>query len=322
MKILVCGSGVIGSLLIHTLVVANNDVSVLARNQRSKELKENGLRIKFSNKKEIYTDQLTVVESIPQDIHYDIIFSVMQYSQQFHLLEDLAKANTEIVVLVGNNISSQEMKETILSHSTNNKKVLFGFQGTGGTKEKDYTEVFSVGKADMVIGEVDKEVDDNTKQLIELAFNKKTYELQWMDHMDAWYKCHLAFVIPCCYLAYSVHCDLKKTTSEERKLLLDASNEVFEALKSLGYPMRPVNEDTYYKPGMKRLILVAMMYVLAKTKYGDIALTNHCKHAVNEMKILATKLEEMIDTSEVDFSKYKELKALSPSWEDLEKEWN
>ena len=38
MKILVCGSGVIGSLLIHTLLQNNNEVTVLARGKRREEL--------------------------------------------------------------------------------------------------------------------------------------------------------------------------------------------------------------------------------------------------------------------------------------------
>lgn len=42
MKILVCGSGVIGSLLIHTLLQNNNEVTVLARGKRREELEKYG----------------------------------------------------------------------------------------------------------------------------------------------------------------------------------------------------------------------------------------------------------------------------------------
>lgn len=50
MKILVCGSGVIGSLLIHVLSQNGNEVTVLARGKRREELEKYGLRTKFHGK--------------------------------------------------------------------------------------------------------------------------------------------------------------------------------------------------------------------------------------------------------------------------------
>ncbi|NRZ44230.1 ketopantoate reductase [Clostridium beijerinckii] len=46
MKILVYGAGVLGSYLAHVLIRGGNDVTLLARNERFKELKNNGLVIR------------------------------------------------------------------------------------------------------------------------------------------------------------------------------------------------------------------------------------------------------------------------------------
>lgn len=110
MNIFVCGSGVIGSLLIHHLVAAGNNVSVLARGQRLRELQEHGLRIKTSSKSEITTDQVTALDAIPADTHYDVIFSAMQYSQQWELLDALGRAACETIVLIGNNAQAERME--------------------------------------------------------------------------------------------------------------------------------------------------------------------------------------------------------------------
>lgn len=110
MNILVRGSGIIGSLLIHHLVAAGNNVSVLARGQRLQELREHGLRIKTSSKSEITTDQVTALDAIPADTHHDVIFSAMQYSQQWDLLGALGRADCETIVLIGNNAQAERME--------------------------------------------------------------------------------------------------------------------------------------------------------------------------------------------------------------------
>lgn len=43
MKILIYGAGVIGSIFAFKLSKSNNDVTVLARNQRLKDIQEKGL---------------------------------------------------------------------------------------------------------------------------------------------------------------------------------------------------------------------------------------------------------------------------------------
>lgn len=65
MKILVCGSGVIGSLLIHILSQKEHEITVLARGKRREELEKYGLRTKFHGKKTINTDKPRIVGEIP-----------------------------------------------------------------------------------------------------------------------------------------------------------------------------------------------------------------------------------------------------------------
>lgn len=321
MKIMVCGSGIIGSLLIHTLSAAGNDITVLARGERRKELDSVGLRTKSHGKKQIMTDRVRTVGKIPTDEHFDIIFSPMQCIQQFDLLDGFAAADCNAVVLVGNNLFAPEMQERILGGSAKPKTVLFGFQGTAGSRQDGYIETVSIGGPGMTIGGLDSEAPPEARELVEKAFNGAKYRLTWEDNMNAWYICHLAFVIPVCYLCYSCGCDLRKSTSGQRKLCLDAADCVFGAVKAAGIEIRPVGDDSYYSGGVKRLMMNAMMFAMAKTSIGDHAVSNHCRHAVPEMEVLSARLEEIINSLGADLTAYNRLKSGSPSWQELRRIW-
>lgn len=314
MKILVCGSGVIGSLLIHILAQNGNEVTVLARGKRREELEKYGLRTKFHGKKEINTDKPRVVGEIPAE-HFDVEFSVMQHEQQWKLLKTLGEADCSAVVLVGNNLSAPEMKQQIIE--AGGRTVLFGFQGTGGNRYSDYTEVLSLHKPSMVIGGLGEAVPAEVTHILNEAFTGADYELKWTDDMDAWYKCHAAFIVPIARLCYIVGCELRKCTGKQRKMLLDATSNAFEALKKSGCPIRPEGEDAYYKSGAKRGMMNAMLNIMFKTKLGEMAASDHCRHAVSEMEGLAVKMDEIVLNSGLECSAYKELKEAAPSWEEL-----
>lgn len=314
MKILVCGSGVIGSLLIHTLLQNNNEVTVLARGKRREELEKYGLRTKFHGKKIVNTDRPRVVGEILAE-HFDLTFSVMQHEQQWKLLKTLGAADCSAVVLVGNNLSAPEMKQQIIE--AGGKNVLFGFQGTGGNRYEDYTEVLSLHAPSMVLGGLGEIIPGEITSIVESTFAGADYEIKWMDDMDAWYKCHAAFIVPVARLCYTVGCDLRKSTGKQRKMLFDATSNAFEALKKSGCAVRPEGEDAYYRPGAKRVLMSAMMNIMCHTKLGDMAASDHCRHAVSEMEGLAVKMDEIVFNSGVECSAYQSMKDSAPSWEEL-----
>ena len=174
MKILVCGSGVIGSLLIHVLSQNGNEVTVLARGKRREELEKYGLRTKFHGKKVINTDKPRVVGEIPSE-HFDLAFSVMQHEQQWNLLKTLGEADCSVVVLVGNNLSAPEMKQQIIE--AGGKNVLFGFQGTGGNRYPDYTEVLSLHKPSMVLGGLGETIPTEITRIVNETFAGADFEI-------------------------------------------------------------------------------------------------------------------------------------------------
>ena len=129
MKIMVYGCGVIGSFLVHKLCEAGNDVTVAARGKWKDVLQNNGLQIRHKLSGKVTLDHPKVVETVPENKPYDIVFSVMQGQQQEQLIPELAKINTSLVVLVGNNLYAAQMEKDLLSLSENKKGALLPLKG-------------------------------------------------------------------------------------------------------------------------------------------------------------------------------------------------
>lgn len=307
MRVLVYGAGVIGCFLAHTLREAGQEVTLLARGRWKETLEKDGLVIRHSLQKKETTDRLHIIGELQQE-RYDVVFAVMQHQQMFGILPELARIDSPLVVLVGNNMSAPAMERELLSRSAQPKTVLFGFQGTGGRREDGKVICVRFGDGSMSIGGVHGEVADSVKGTIQSLFAGTKYRLTWVPDMDAWYHCHLTLILPAAYLCYATDCNLRKSSSRQRKLILDAAREAYGLLKELGYGVYPAGEDAYYEKGPKRVLMSAMLFFMAKTVVGDLAASDHCRHAVTEMEGLDAAWRNM-RTQKPDFP--------MPAWDTL-----
>ena len=138
--------------------------------------------------------------------------------------------------------------------------------------------------------------------------------------MDAWLKYHAAFILPVVYLCYATDCDLKRSTREERKLLLEAAKDAYHLLMALGYPVRPEGDEKTLEPGIVNVLAKAVVYIAGRTRLGALCTTEHCRHAPQEMEDLDQAFA-LIRAQKPDFSMpaYDKLKAMMPSWDDIRK---
>jgi 2-dehydropantoate 2-reductase len=317
MKVLVYGAGVIGCYLTHVLCQAGNEVSLLARGEWKETLETKGLVIHHHIQKKTTTDHPKIV-AVPGDTRYDVVFAVMQHQQMEGILGDLAGIHTPLVVLVGNNLSAPAMEGEILSRSATPKTVLFGFQGTAGNREKSYVECVRWNGGELTLGGLHRALTEAEKSVFTKLFSGTKYRLHWEEDMDGWYKCHLALILPIAYLCYLTGCDLRKATRCQRKVLLDAANEGFDLLNKLDIAIRPAGEDAYYRPGGKRVLCAAMMFVIAKTALGKLCASDHCRHAVGEMEALDRAWSDLrAQAPNVPMSNWDALRCAMPSWEML-----
>lgn len=322
MKILIYGAGVIGSYLTHVLCTAGHEVWLFARDKRKKELAQNGLVIRHYLQKKTTTVYPKLADDQAAGQHYDAVFAVMQYQQMETLLDTLAQADTPLVLLVGNNLSAPEMERYIREHSATRKTVLFGFQGTAGRRENGRLICVRVGSAGLSCGMLHAQPEPDIKRLLGRMFAGTGYRLRFAQDMDAWYKCHLALILPTGYVCYATDCDLSKTDRSQRRGVLDAAAEGFGLLSALGYPLQPNGFDTYFRPGPKRAIMSMLLWLMAKTPLGRLIASDHCSNAVAEMQALDAAFAALRERApQYSMPVWDALKNKTPGWEKLHRQY-
>lgn len=345
MKTLVFGAGVLGSYLCHVLCENGQDVDLLARGKRFAEV-EHGLVIEHSLQKITTIDHPHVISEVPANAHYDAVFTVMQYGQTKAALETIANIDTPFLMLIGNNMCASCMERQILEHDfehgcehecllehelehgfehgaqnehAGEKTVLFGFSSTAGRRENGKVVCFRKGSARLNCGAAGREAPAAAKAAIDAIFTGE-YKPCWQPDMDAWLKCHAAFILPTAYLCYANGCDLRRSTGAQRRRCLAAATEAFDLLKLLGYPILPKGSEEYFHSGAKMLYMKLLMLVIAKTKLGELAATDHCRAAVAEMRELDAAFAKLRRRKPgFGMPAWEETRKSAPSWDELEK---
>lgn len=169
-----------------------------------------------------------------------------------------------------------------------------------------------LGDAGMTLG-LHMEPSAMEKQAIISAFASAKYRLT----MDAWCKCHLAFILPVCYLSYALDCDLTRAESLQIKQVMEAVKEGYALLTAPGCPILP--EDILGKlQEFKGWMSYAMLRLMAKTAIGRLAATDHCRHAVTEMEALDIAFAALREQKAgLSMANWGALRGAMPEWETL-----
>ena len=302
MKILVYGVGAIGSLLVHYLCKAGNDVTVAARSTYS-QLKQNGLEIRHYLQRKTTVDHPKIVKQA-EDIHYDIVFSVMQGNQQIALLPTLAVLDTNLIVLVGNNLETDKCEEAL-----HDKRVLYSFQDSAGHREGALAVVGRLPETVLTVGRLHSPATAAELRYVRKAFrNVKGYKITAVDSMYAYYLYHIAELMPYCYVCYRIKCNLKTAKKHDIQMIMQATKECFDYLKSQGIPVMPQGEDSYYNGGIQTSAMYLLYRIMAKTVLGRLMVSDHCQNGIAEMQYLDEK-----------FNNYRKQhpKSAMPTWDKL-----
>ena len=319
-KVLVFGAGVIGAYLAHVLIQAGNEVTILAREERAQSLKQNGLVIRHHLQKKTTKDMVEAVTDV-SGRSFDAAFVVMPYHKIRLALPQIAQLQTKLLVLVGNDLAPARI-EAELAKAPGIKKTLFGFQVSGGKKEADHYVCERFGGSWMDLGQLHGNADLRLKKWTERLFAGTSYKLNWQEDMEAYLICHPAAILPIGYLSYICNGNLRTSTKEQRRMMVDASHEAYEALKAKGIPIYPKGDDQFYGNGVRGKGMQLLYLLMAKSKIGDLIACEHCRNAVSEMEQIDLFYEELLKDYPSDKLKtWNRLRGMMPSWEDLHRKY-
>ena len=109
MRLLIFGTGVIGSLYASLFAEAGFDTTVYARGARLETLKKKGLL--YLKREKVTKANVSVVSELKDNDEYDFIFLTVRENQLYQALDELKTNNSKCIVTMTNS-----MDDYILFH--------------------------------------------------------------------------------------------------------------------------------------------------------------------------------------------------------------
>ena len=239
MKVFVYGAGVLGSLYAARLQESGNDVTILARGDRLKEIQTQGIVLEHVLTGERTTTWVNAVEKLEGNDNFDLILVIVRKNQVSAILPALsANKGSSLVLFMVNNPSGY----TEWIQAVGKERLLIGFPGAGGTRTDGVVRyhILEGVLQPTTFGELDGCKTERLK-MVESLFQKAGFPTALCTNMSAWQKYHVAWVSPLANALYMVGVDGHRLARRPDVVILcvQAIREGFKALKSLGFPITP-----------------------------------------------------------------------------------
>ena len=183
-KILIFGAGVIGSVYAGKLALAGHQVFALARNERLKELEDNGLLL-CENGGEIIRANVTIISELKPDDNFDYILVTLRKDQVKEALNILGKNQSKNFVFMVNTSSGYSDWITELGL----ERVIPAFPGAGGKLENGivYYSLTSRFVQPTTLGEIDGITTPRINELVNIL-SDAGFPTSISKKMDSWQK--------------------------------------------------------------------------------------------------------------------------------------
>lgn len=287
MKILVYGSGPLGSLFAAKLGQSGNDVSILARGQRLADLREYGIVLEDWRTKEQSTTRVNVVEQLASEDAYDLVLVIMRKNNALDILPVLtANRHTPNVAFMMNNAAGPGCWIEALGK----ERVLIGFPSSAGYRDGHVIH-YVTGTEDkpmsILLGEVDGQITERTRQVAQIFDQVPGWRAEIRSDMDTWHRYHVALLMPSLAPAlYACGTDNRRLarTRDAVTLAVRAIREGFRVLQSLSLPVTP--SQFKFLTWLPEPVLVPLLQHFLADEQVEIAMVRHANAARDEIKHL------------------------------------
>ena len=299
-KILVYGTGPLGSLFAARLQEGGNDVSILARGQRLADLREHGIVLADFETKQRTVTRVNVVAELAPDDAYDLVLVIMRKNHALKTLSVLAanERTPNVLFLMNNAAGPGELVEAL-----GRERVLIGFPNAAGYREGHVVHCLAGTEEDPALvpfGEVDGHITARTQRVARILESAPGFGAEIRTDMDAWLKYHVALLMPslapALYAAGTDNYRLARTR-DLVVLTIRAIREGFRVLRALGLPVTPSKYRIFER--LPEPILVFMLQRLLANEMMEVAMVKHANAARDEVKHLADEFLALARTTSI-----------------------
>lgn len=289
MRTLVYGAGPLGSYIAAKLHEDGVEVALLARGQRLADLREHGVVLEHWRSGARETHNVPVVEELGEDDPYDLVLVVMRKDQSQDILPELAKnQHARTVLFLQNNPAGFADYTATLGAG----RVMAGFPSFGGERRDPVMRVMPLPRMAMPIGEVDGSVTHHTREVAALL-ERTGKAVQIRPDIDAWLVTHIPAIMGYGGL-FAADLDAGRFARTRDAMLLGvrARTEALRVQQQAGIPISP--PSFRWLPFIPEPLVVALLWVLARTTFFEVGVVRHSKVAREEIVHLVDEYRERI----------------------------
>jgi len=294
MKTLIFGAGPLGSLYACLLHRSGKDVTLLARNKHYDYLKENGVVLFNEFTKEKIVERVKIIDSIEPEDDYDLVIVLMRKNYVIETLPILS-ANRNITSFLFMNNNAQGFDDYLKFFPK--EKVLFGFPGGGGSRQKHMVHYVDTEKPNgkrlpITIGEIDGKTRERTKKIRNM-FESSEVPVRLVDDIDSWLRYHVAFVHPIAGALLKSEDNYQLAKDKETiRTYIRAVKEGGRVLKALGFK-KSFNPKFRLFSWFPETILIRILSRLFNSHFAEVAMMMHVNAAKDEMIELGNEFKAL-----------------------------
>jgi len=298
MNILIYGAGVLGSFYAARLQNSGQNVTLLARGERLRQLREHGIVLEEDGTGRQMTTAVNVTDTLLPDDAYDWIFVIMRKNQVASVLPTLAANHATPNILFMTNTT--EGADAVAS--VGRERVALGFVGVGGARVGHIVRVSKLDGQSIstTLGEPNGQMSQRLLRLAQVLEGAR-FSVTIERHMDAWLKTHVALVSPIANAIYMADGDIHRLAHqpESLRLMIQAVREGFRVLHRLGVPTVPLLLRALVEWVPVPLLLRLLMSRF-DTQAAELNLARHANAATDEMRALADEFYVLVQKSGLD----------------------
>ena len=287
MKIVVVGSGVIGSIYGGLLARSGQDVTLIARGQRLTDLRTHGLVLEDADSGERTEISLPILAELSPEDRYDLVLVSVRSEQFASTLPIINGVDAgSDVLMFGNTTGNQTELVTALG-----ERAFFGFPAAGGVQDGPIVRYVCIHQQRTMLGEADGTSTTRIRRL-QTMFGDAGFRTKVSANIGGWMIGHSAFVVPIGFALYRFDTNAAALAADARtlRLMVLATRDVFEALDDVEIP---ANLRWLY---LRMPTAFAVRYwrrVFAGPR-GDLWFGAHSRAAPDEMHALASELRAAV----------------------------
>ena len=291
MRVLVLGSGVIGSVYAGKLLEAGHDVVLLARGQRLLDLRDSGLILERADTSEQLRQPVEAVSDVAGQAPFDLVMVPVRSDQLAGVLPILTDMDDASDVLFFGNYPGRqdELLDALGS------RVMLGFPAVGGTREGPIVRYVPISQQRTMLGEPHGQPTDRVQRLAD-TLSAAGFPTSTSARMNAWLLGHAAFIAPIGCALELADVDAGRLAKDRSllRLMVRATRQGFHALDAADVAEIPANLRTLYLR-LPAMFAVTYWKRVMSSPRGELWFAAHTRAAPEEMAELALSLRAAVE---------------------------